>query len=107
MANFIGDVFKAIISSVTSFGMFVELPNTVEGLIRLDYLEDDYYVYNETNMIFTGERTGKVYSIGDEITVQLVSVNVDMKQIDFYPYDENRDLSKKQDKPSKTKKKIK
>jgi ribonuclease R len=87
MKQFIGDVFDGIISGVTGFGMFIELDNTVEGLIRLDNMNDDYYNYDEVNLKLTGEHTGKTYQLGDKIKVVLVSVNVNEKQIDFCVYD--------------------
>ncbi len=88
MKEFIGDVFDGIISGVTSFGMFVELDNTVEGLIRVDNMNDDYYVYDEVHLKLTGERKGKIFQIGNKIKVVLVSVNISEKQIDFCIYDE-------------------
>ena len=66
MLDKVGEEFDGIISSVTSFGMFVELENTVEGLIRLSDLTDDYYHFHEQHMVLIGERTSKVYRIGDE-----------------------------------------
>ncbi len=59
MSQFIGEEFEGIISSVTSFGMFVELPNTIEGLVRVSDMDDDYYVYDESNMMYVGERHKK------------------------------------------------
>ena len=83
MANFVGEEFNGIISSVTSFGFFVELPNTVEGLVRVEDIEDDYYVYNEKQYALIGERNRKVYKLGDEVKVQLARADVETKRIDF------------------------
>lgn len=83
MADKIGEEYDGIISSVTNFGMFVELPNTIEGLIHVSYMTDDYYRYDERQMAMIGERTGNVYRIGDEITVRVVNVNKDERSIDF------------------------
>lgn len=83
MADKIGDEFEGMISSVTSFGIFVELPNTVEGLIRVKDMMDDYYVYDQDKMMYIGERTKKIYKIGGKVNVELINVNVDQREIDF------------------------
>lgn len=83
MQQFMGDVFEARISSVLSFGFFVELPNTVEGLVHISTIADDYYEFNDRAYTLTGTHTGKKYSIGDQVQVQLVSVDVDAAKIDF------------------------
>lgn len=83
MMNKIGEEFDGIISSVTNFGIFVELPNTIEGLVHVSYMTDDYYRYDERHYAMIGERTGNVYRIGDEITVRVIQVNKDERSIDF------------------------
>ncbi|MGY3714785.1 ribonuclease R [Sutcliffiella cohnii] len=83
MLDKIGEEYDGIISSVTNFGMFVELPNTIEGLVHVSYLTDDYYSYDERHYAMIGERTGKVYRIGDEITIRVVNVDKDERSIDF------------------------
>lgn len=83
MEDKIGMEFDGIISSVTNFGLFVELPNTVEGLVHVSYLTDDYYRYDERSYAMIGERTGKVYRIGDQITVRVINVNKDERIVDF------------------------
>lgn len=83
MEDKIGVEYDGIISSVTNFGMFVELPNTIEGLVHVSYLTDDYYRYDERHYAMIGERTGNVFRIGDEITVRVVKVNKDERSIDF------------------------
>ncbi|MBD8070798.1 ribonuclease R [Bacillus sp. PS06] len=83
MADKIGEEYDGIISSVTNFGLFVELPNTIEGLVHVSYLTDDYYRYDDRHYAMIGERTGNVYRIGDEITVRVVNVNKDERSIDF------------------------
>ena len=83
MEDKIGEEFDGIISSVTNFGMFVELPNTIEGLVHVSYMTDDYYHYEERQMAMIGERTGNVFRIGDEITVRVIKVNKDEHDIDF------------------------
>ncbi|MBM7704533.1 ribonuclease R [Metabacillus iocasae] len=83
MADKIGETFEGIISSVTNFGMFVELSNTIEGLVHVSDLTDDYYRYDERHYAMIGERTGNVFRIGDEIEVKVVDVNKDERSIDF------------------------
>lgn len=83
MLDKVGEEFDGIISSVTSFGMFVELDNTVEGLIRLSELNDDYYHFHEQHMVLIGERTANVFRIGDEVRIRVARVNMDEHTIDF------------------------
>lgn len=83
MQNRIGEVYPGIISGVTSFGMFVELENTVEGLVSLTSMTDDYYDYDPPGFRLVGQRTGKVYRLGDEVTVQVTRASVEDRQIDF------------------------
>ncbi|MCR8643364.1 ribonuclease R [Paenibacillus sp. N1-5-1-14] len=83
MLDKVGEEFEGIISSVTSFGMFIELDNTVEGLIRLSELTDDYYHYHERQLALIGERTSKIFRIGDEVKVRIARVNMDDHTIDF------------------------
>ncbi|MFM1654928.1 ribonuclease R [Brevibacillus sp. B_LB10_24] len=83
MQERIGEEFDGVISGVTSFGIFVELPNTIEGLVHVSYLTDDYYHYHEKMYALIGERTGKQYRIGDEVKVRVSNVNLDERAIDF------------------------
>lgn len=83
MQQHIGEVFEGIISSVTNFGLFVELPNTIEGLVHITSLYDDYYVYDERYMTLIGERTGKKYALGEKIRVLVSNVNLDSREIFF------------------------
>ncbi|MED4204577.1 ribonuclease R [Neobacillus mesonae] len=83
MEDKIGEEYDGIISSVTNFGMFVELPNTIEGLVHVSYMTDDYYRFDERHYAMIGERTGNVFRIGDEITVRVVKVNKEEHSIDF------------------------
>lgn len=83
MEDKIGEEYDGIISSVTNFGMFVELPNTIEGLVHVSYMTDDYYRFDERHFAMIGERTGNVFRIGDEITVRVIKVNKDERSIDF------------------------
>lgn len=83
MEDKIGEEYDGIISSVTNFGLFVELPNTIEGLVHVSYMTDDYYRFDERHFAMIGEKTGNVYRIGDEITVRVVSVKKEERSIDF------------------------
>lgn len=83
MLERIGEEFTGVISSVTSFGLFVELENTIEGLVHVSYLTDDYYTFDERHYAMIGERTGKVYRIGQEVKVRVTAVNMDEHAIDF------------------------
>lgn len=83
MLDKIGEEFEGLISGVTSFGMFVELDNSVEGLVRMSYLTDDYYHFHDRQHALIGERTAKVFRIGDEVKVRCINVNVDDHTIDF------------------------
>lgn len=83
MEDKIGQEFNGIISSVTDFGFFVQLPNTVEGLVRMTDLQDDYYEFDEDTLMLTGRRTGRIFCMGQQISVKLSKVNSDLRQIDF------------------------
>lgn len=83
MENKIGEVYDGIISSVTQFGIFVELENTVEGLIRFENLGNEYFIYNEETKQLIGEKTNKIYKIGDKVKIRVISANKLLRQIDF------------------------
>ncbi|MEC5425343.1 ribonuclease R [Virgibacillus sp. C22-A2] len=83
MQDKIGESYTGVISSVTNFGLFVELENTIEGLVHVSYLTDDYYHYDQRSHAMIGERTANVYRIGDEVQVKVVSVNTDERAVDF------------------------
>ena len=83
MQDKIGEEYEGIVSSVTSFGMFVELENTVEGLIRFDDLGDEYFEYNEDRKTITGEKTKITYKIGDKVKIRVKDANKITRQIDF------------------------
>ena len=80
MQERIGEVFQGIISSVTSFGLFVELPNTIEGLVHVTALDDDYYIYDEDQLCLIGESSKKVYRLGDEVKVKCSKVDIDNRK---------------------------
>ncbi|NLP42982.1 MAG: ribonuclease R [Veillonellaceae bacterium] len=83
MTQFIGEEFPAIISSVTAFGMFVELENGVEGLVHISSMDDDYYHYVEDQYSLIGERTKNVYRLGEPVTVLLTRTNPEERTLDF------------------------
>lgn len=83
MEKRIGEEYEGIVSSVTSFGIFVELANTVEGLIRFEDLGDEYFIYDENRKRLIGERTNKTYKIGDKVLIRVKNASKLLRQIDF------------------------
>ena len=83
MEDKIGEEYEGIVSSITQFGMFVELENTVEGLIRFEDLGDEYYIYDEERKQLIGEKTNKVYKIGDKVTIRVKRSSKMLREIDF------------------------
>ncbi|MCZ0716952.1 ribonuclease R [Aerococcus kribbianus] len=83
MLDKVGMTFTGIVSSVTGFGFFVELDNTVEGLVHISTLDDDYYHYVARQLVLIGEHTGNTYKIGDRVQVKLVKTDLDSREIDF------------------------
>jgi len=83
MADKIGEEFEGIVSSVTNFGMFIELQNTIEGLVHVSNMTDDYYRFDDRQMMMIGERGGKQFRIGDEVKVRVTSVKPEESAIDF------------------------
>ena len=85
MHGLLGEEFDGIISGVTSHGVYVELPNTVEGMVRLTDLRGDYYVYDARTMSLTGERTGRRFSIGQPMRVMVAAADKVSRTVDFVP----------------------
>ena len=83
MEKRIGEEYEGIVSSVTSFGIFVELANTIEGLIRFEDLGDEYFIYDEERKRLIGERTNVTYKIGDKVKIKVKNANKLLRQIDF------------------------
>jgi ribonuclease R len=83
MEAHLGETFPGIISGVTAFGIFVELENSVEGLVHISNMHDDYYQYNEKMYCLVGERTRKIFRLADPVTVKLIKVNKDARTLDF------------------------
>lgn len=83
ISGYINKRFDGIISSVTSFGLYVTLPNTVEGLVHISQLDDDFYHYSDPLMMLIGERTKQMYRVGDHVTIQVMNANIIDGEIDF------------------------
>jgi ribonuclease R len=88
MKNHISEVFEGVISSVTNFGFFVELENTVEGLVKTESLPEQNYLFFEKSFKLKGQRT--CYSLGDKIKVKVISSNVYDRKIEFALADDNK-----------------
>ena len=89
MLDHIGETYEGVISGVTSFGMFVELPNGVEGLVHMSSLTDDYYEFIEDRYCLTGTHTGNTYRLGDTVQIEVLQVNMEERSIDFIMAGEN------------------
>ncbi len=83
MQQHIGAYFDGVISGVTNFGIYVQLPDTVEGMVRLDSLRDDYYDYEASKYRVIGRLRHKIYALGDQVTVEVLGANPAERQIDF------------------------
>jgi ribonuclease R len=96
MQDKVGETFNGIITSVNSFGVFVELDQIfVDGLVHISALQNDYYHYDPVGHRLTGERTGKVLRLGDPLTIVVASVNLDDRKIDFVPAKEAEQATSK------------
>lgn len=83
MQSKIGEQYEGIISNITSFGVFVELENTVEGLVRFENLGEEYFVYDEDHKQLIGENSGIVFNIGDKMKIQVIEANKELRRISF------------------------
>ena len=83
MSYHLGEEFEGIISGVTGWGLYVELPNTVEGLVHVNTLRDDYYVFDQETYELRGEMTKKVYKLGDKVRVRVADADKMLKTVDF------------------------
>ncbi len=83
MSKRIGEVFEGIVSGVTGYGVYVELPNTIEGMVRIASIPDDFYIYDETTMSIVGKDTGKAFTMGQRVMVKAVHVDKLLRTIDF------------------------
>lgn len=94
MTKFINQKFTGIISSITGFGLFIELPNTIEGLIKLSDMNDDFYIFNEKAMILFGERKRKQYRLGQSVNIIVKNANKETRTIDFLLADSKQENNK-------------
>ena len=95
MSRFIGQEFDGVVSGVTNWGLYVELPNTVEGLVRISELRDDYYIFDEQHYELVGEMTRKTFKLGQPIRVQVASTDRLLRTVDFIlPRDWDRSVGK-------------
>ena len=83
MEDHIGEIFGGVISGLTKWGMYVELPNTVEGFVHVINMTDDHYDYNESRYEMTGVHTGKVYKLGQRIHVKVTGTDRMLRTVDF------------------------
>ena len=83
MQSEIGEEYDGIISSITSFGIFVELENTVEGLVRLTEMNDDYYIYDDINKMLVGKDSKKIYKLGQKVKIEVIYADKQTRKIDF------------------------
>ena len=90
MMDKIGEEFQGIISSLTNFGIFVQLENTIEGLVHFSNMLDDYYHFDEEKFHIIGERTNRLYKLGDEVTIKVIGVNIAKRNIDFQIVDKEK-----------------
>ncbi len=83
MEGHIGEIFEGVISGVTAWGMYVELPNTIEGLVHIASLDDDYYVYYESSYELVGEAKNKHYKLGQKVSIKVESTDKLLRTINF------------------------
>ncbi len=92
MEDKIGEEFPGIVSSITSFGMFVELESTVEGLIRFENMGNEYFIYDENRKQLIGERTNRVFKIGDSVKIRVIEANKMLRKVAFELVDDKKDV---------------
>ena len=92
MEDKVGQIYEGIISGVTNWGIYVELPNTIEGMVALSQMDDDYYEFDEKKMLVFGKRTKKSYRLGDKVIVSVAKVDRMMGTIDFVFEEENENF---------------
>ena len=83
MEKHIGELFEGVISGITAYGMYVELPNTVEGMIHVTSIPGDYFFYDEEKYEMIGETTGRVFKLGQKVTISVLGVDRIKRIIDF------------------------
>ena len=83
MLDHIGEVYEGVISGVTNWGIYVELPNTVEGLVHISRISGDYFVYREESYELIGQATNRRYGLGMRVRVVVNSVDMELRAVDF------------------------
>lgn len=83
MEQHVGEVFEGVISGVTQWGFYVELPNTVEGLVHVNDLTDDYYIYEEERYALTGEKSKRTFAMGERVKVRVAQASAEARTVDF------------------------
>ena len=83
MEDKVGEIFEGVISGVTSWGMYVELPDTVEGMVHMSDLRDDYYIFDEDHYMLIGEHTGRTYKLGQKVKVMIAGTDKILKTINM------------------------
>ena len=86
MSKRVGQIYEGVVSGVTNWGFYVELPNTVEGLVRVSDLYGDYYLFSEEKMELRGERSGRIYRLGQKVKVTVSGTDKLTRTVDFLPY---------------------
>ncbi|MCR5584043.1 MAG: ribonuclease R [Lachnospiraceae bacterium] len=90
MQQHIGEAFEGVISGITNWGIYIELPNTIEGMVSLANMKDDYYVFDAERMVLTGEKKHKTYVLGQKLYIEVVNADKLLKTIDFAIIGEKR-----------------
>jgi ribonuclease R len=86
MEQYVGEEFTGVISGVTDWGVYVELvDNHCEGMIRIRDFKDDYYIFDEKNYCIFGERSGRIFQLGDTLRIRVKAADLENKQLDFEP----------------------
>ncbi len=99
MSDKIGEEYDGVVSGVTSFGMFAELENSVEGLVHISNMVDDFYIFNNERRELYGQTSGKVFKIGDKVRIRVEGVSIARAEIDFVLIDEfEKNETKKEEK---------
>jgi ribonuclease R len=83
MMDHIGEEFEGVVNSALKFGIFVSLPNTVEGLVHTSNMKDDYYIYDETHMALIGRDHHHIFSIGQAVKVKVIGASKEEHKVDF------------------------
>ncbi len=97
MSYHIGEEYEGIISGVKEYGFYVELPNTIEGLVHVSKLTDDFYVFHDKQYMLLGERTRRQYRLGDAVNVRCIRADIVERNIDFELVEEKSENDSQQD----------